>query len=981
MIVRRCFIMVDRSETSNANLEDITKALEDMDSLDIKLFNDTFKNSNSNSVLKDFNIQSDGEIKKKVIFKDSNEDDLLTDLLSDEEISVKEEKNLFTSNIKSNLMEDLFKIKNPVTSANIRSNNELGFHFEQAEANRLSSQKLPDYSISENNFASQNESIKDRNTQKLKNVSRNEEDILTSLIDKSDVIDKTRRPSLREHLFENQSNLSNVMDSIIPKDNKKIELETVAQSTNIIHESKLDTTNVSTRSFTKESRRGRRNTKIVNDPLGLLSADLLLDQSPELVSNGNVPPKNSIIQNTKTEKDLPEWLGGSKKLEDKKSEIRMEAIAEIDKIDASKKNVEIHDANSTINLKTSGANDLGDASIFPEHFTLLYSTQLNQQNALVNMQQQEHELRTAAILSQQNEQLNKISSAQHSMMHNQEEQFNALLKLQFEKQLLLEKQIKMQQERINQYIHVLMTQPGSVSSTTSIYTSCKSDLCEDEKKFVNEIKDMKDIIKRLEGEKSKLENKLSTIDEKYNNEISFQAEFYERQISFLKDSITKSEERVKQEIEYLETNYITKFEKLRDEKLQLENQCKEEIHNLKNKHAQHIEELCKLHSENVTLLQREYYNIIESISKAKQIEAQMIETMTTRKTDIEDILQKANVIIEGMVENKNRLEIKHNEIMESEANILKLQEDDIKAQKHELKYQNSVLEEHRNKFIETTEKFDTHLTQLITELQKQSTLYTQATETLQKKTTNLLREKELFEEKMKWERDYMQALKEAWVKEQEKQLKLLAEEKEVIAIEKTHLEVLNKLKSNSGETIKVELETAIKTAQDANASASREKLKWQEKINELNVYKQILQDKENLLILHAKELEYLTQSALTKKEEGVKALKNAKHLENQNKEKFNQLQIQIQALMEREKKVATERYNVTKDKIKGVLSAYETERPERDVSHNFQNEIIPSSGIQSKSEITTELMSIVDPNLIMLKLNIDDDFKSINKYM
>lgn len=204
-------------------------------------------------------------------------------MLSDEEISVKEGKNLFTSNIKSNLMEDLFKIKNPVTSANIRSNNELGFHFEQAEANRLSSQKLSDYSISENNFASQNESIKDIDTQKLKNVSRNEEDILTSLIDKSDVIDKTRRPSLIEHLFENQSNLSNVMDSIIPKNNKKIELETKAQSTNTIHESKLDTTNVSTRSFTKESRRGRRSTKIVNDPLGLLSTDLLLDQSPELV--------------------------------------------------------------------------------------------------------------------------------------------------------------------------------------------------------------------------------------------------------------------------------------------------------------------------------------------------------------------------------------------------------------------------------------------------------------------------------------------------------------------------------------------------------------------------------------------------------------------------------------------------------------------------------------------------------------------------
>lgn len=55
------------------------------------------------------------------------------------------------------------------------------------------------------------------------------------------------------------------------------------------------------------------------------------------------------------------------------------------------------------------------------------------------------------------------------------------------------------------------------------------------------------------------------------------------------------------------------------------------------------------------------------------------------------------------------------------------------------------------------------------------------------------------------------------------------------------------------------METAVKIAQEATISANRDKLKWQEKINELNIHKQILQDKENLLILRAKELEYLTQ--------------------------------------------------------------------------------------------------------------------------
>ncbi|XP_017765415.1 PREDICTED: synaptonemal complex protein ZEP1 [Eufriesea mexicana] len=970
--------MVERTKISNTNLEDITKALEDMDSLDMELFNDSFKKTKSTNVIKDSNKQSDAEIKKKVIFKDPNEDDLLTDLLSDEETSVKEKKNLFASSSKSSLMEDLFKIKNPVTyMTSISSSNELEHHFEQKETNQLFSQKLNGYSASKNNFTiPQSESPKEKNRQKLRNVSKNEEDILINLSNVSDG-DKVKRSSLKENLFENQPHSSNFINSIIPKNIKKTESETMIQ------ESKLDSIDLSTsKLLTKEFRRGRRNTKIINNPLGLLPTDVLSDQSLELVTNENMSIKNAVIQNTKAVKDLPEWLGGSKKIEDTKSEMQNEETAKIDRVVTSNQNVEIHNTNIAVDSKIPGANDSEGTSISPKPFKLLFDTQqLNQQNALINMEQQEHELRTAALLSQQNEQLHKVSNSQHSMLCNQEEQFNALLKLQFEKQVLLEKQIKMQQERINQYFHVLMTHSMPISSSTTIHTCCKTDLDEERKEFTNEIKETKNIIKKLEGEKSKLENELSIIKEKHDNELTFQAEFYERQMKFLKEVIIKSEKRVKQEIEYLETDYIAKLEKLKNEKLQMENQYKEEIHNLKDEHAQHIQELCKLHDENIKLLQKEYSNIIENISKAKQMEDQIIQTMTTRRTDIEDILQKASVIIEGMAENKKVLEINHNEIMKLKENTLKIQEDNIKAQTLELKYQNNSLEEYRNKFIQTTEKLDIRLTQLIIELQKQCTLCNQTEETLEKRTMSLLRERELFEEKMKWERDYMQALKESWIKEQEKQLKLLAEEKEVIAMEKAQLEVLNKLKNNNSEIVKIELEAAIKTAQEAAESANRERLIWQEKINELNTQKQVLQDNENLLILRAKELEYLTQSTLTKREEGIKALKDAKHLEDQNKEKFNQLQIQIEALMEREKKTAIEKYNITKGRMN--LSVYENEKPEKDInmSHNFQNDIISFSEMQSKSEIPTEFMNIIDPNLIMLKFNFNDEFNSTSKYM
>ena len=118
--------------------------------------------------------------------------------------------------------------------------------------------------------------------------------------------------------------------------------------------------------------------------------------------------------------------------------------------------------------------------------------------------------------------------------------------------------------------------------------------------------------------------------------------------------------------------------------------------------------------------------------------------------------------------------------------------------------------------------------------------------------------------------------------------------------------------------------------------------------------------------MRAKELEHLTLSALTKREEGIKALKDAKHLENQHKEKLGLLQTQFKALIEREKKVATEQYNVANSRLqreRTISLTCETEKPERDVNipRDFRNEILPFPIMHSTSQITPELINIMDP--------------------
>lgn len=80
--------------------------------------------------------------------------------------------------------------------------------------------------------------------------------------------------------------------------------------------------------------------------------------------------------------------------------------------------------------------------------------EFDQQSAMINLQQQEHELRTVVALSQQSEKLNYLLETQKVKLSEQERQFNMLITRQIERQAALEAQMKAQQNRIDEYIQV-----------------------------------------------------------------------------------------------------------------------------------------------------------------------------------------------------------------------------------------------------------------------------------------------------------------------------------------------------------------------------------------------------------------------------------------------------------------------------------------------------------------------------------------------
>jgi len=76
----------------------------------------------------------------------------------------------------------------------------------------------------------------------------------------------------------------------------------------------------------------------------------------------------------------------------------------------------------------------------------------------------------------------------------------------------------------------------------------------------------------------------------------------------------------------------------------------------------------------------------------------------------------------------------------------------------ETKKQQKLLEQEHEKIMKVADRLDSHVTQLMLELEKKSAMLNQALETLQKREQFLSHEKELFEEKVQWERNHLQVI-------------------------------------------------------------------------------------------------------------------------------------------------------------------------------------------------------------------------------
>ncbi|KAG5330881.1 FBF1 factor, partial [Acromyrmex heyeri] len=713
--------------------------MEDMDSMDDKLFNNAFKRNPS--------IENS---RKRITFAD--EDDPLVSLLADNEDLSSNQKIPVTVKDKRSIIDDLFskKVSKELLSDSKSDEKEIGL-------------------------------MSALNTTEIERL-------------KSD--DKIKKLSLMQDLFGDMHTSLPLKESV-SKRSVQFELDVTQPSAEVSKTQSQHSTYAPTSFGTRESRRGKRTSEIINDPLGLFFLDTTSNQAKQTVNinslETHIVPAELDKQKLEIKEYLPNWLEPKKVSEDKKS------------------------------------SDYVQDKVTPTE-ELFSKYRRASSDKIIQEMPQDDKIMVTKSLPQEKKKLLNLSD-------NQEIEIN-----EYEKQEIEENYAKQSNTTVVPIISDINTNSENVRNI-----------------LTHKSIDYEKAIHNLELEKSHL-----------------------RQIGFLQERTDTLEKKMQQELECLETNYEAKIEKLKNNEVQIETFYKEE-----KEHAQFIEEIHKRHFQNVRLLQKEHFDTIENILKMREVENLAMTTIAAHKTDLQDLLQKANFIIENIKIVQEKTDQRDDQSVKLREYYLKNQEEDMQIQNVEIKKQQKLLEQEHEKIMKVADKLDSHVTQLMLKLEKKSVELNQTLETLQKREQSLSHEKEMFEEKVQWERNHLQILRESWFNEQEKQLKTLTKEKGVIAAKKKQYEVLKTIKSNSDNFTKIELAAAIKAAQDATTLANQERLKWQEKIKYLEVQQQALQEREYRLLARAQDLENFTQIAFEKNEEATKSLRDAHYIENEHKTKFD----------------------------------------------------------------------------------------------
>ncbi|RZC39276.1 fas-binding factor 1, partial [Asbolus verrucosus] len=684
----------------------------------------------------------------------------------------------------------------------------------------------------------------------------------------------------------------------------------------------------------RERRRGRRRSTGLMDPLGLFSNEPNIPSKQEeadttksktVLSGSDESAYSKPIHSKSTpnisDQGLPDWLGGST-IKQSKSENALNKKSEQPKHEVEAetpiKEVPKPTEKTTIPLETQESQAETLNSILTQQ--KLAHSHMEYHNTAIALQQQESQLLMALQLKKYEENVSEMQQMQQEVLMKQEQQFNMLLERQFAKQQIMENNMRLQQERINNHIQMLIAQPPINKHLTQ---------------------EERSELKKTESEENMkiYENIISSLKQRQHEEIFLLEESYKKQIILLEQSLESVEKRLKTDFEKVSEVFEEKIKALHTQHEEEINKYKQKIQEIETQHAEELKQIRENNTRIIDEIKYEYSTLLENIKEAKKSESILFNESSSYIQKLDSNIEILYSNSKNIQELRTQMERDYGVLSKAREESLKVKEEEIVCKYIILSYINTVsifflfvvMRATLEKCRESAEKERAELLGLVRSLEtkvaeqnqnsrEERWAFQQAASTLAARSAALDREAEFNRASIEREREqlkakFFQTLKESVLAEQENMILQLTEEKLAASAEKARLETSSKLMNYDTQRAKTEIDAAIKIAKEATEMADKEREHLHREKCEVERLKRFLLDQERKLSLREVEVENSMRVAEQKISEGEKAISESKTIENKYNERLKDLQNQLVLLSNREKKLAEEKISLSKERF------------------------------------------------------------------
>ncbi|XP_058122456.1 fas-binding factor 1 homolog [Anopheles ziemanni] len=557
--------------------------------------------------------------------------------------------------------------------------------------------------------------------------------------------------------------------------------------------------------------------------------------------------------------------------------------------------------------------------------TSLQLVEAETQNALAAMLQQEFQLSVAGQLKNQEHALLDMQQKQQAILRRQEAQFNELLQKQMQRHSALEDMLTKQQQRINANIQLIMSQPVTMATTSYPPEhhpphAPEKDPGESPEEDPGAKVELQTDVKRLEMEKLRLEDLLANLAANHEQELSLLESSYKKQASFLEDSMKIMEVRLRNDTKQLEEFYKAKVDALEQEKLKLVQMHAGKVREIEDSHQKVIEKMKQTYEENLEQLRQDHREMIGSIRESKMLEFSAVQenqSYLQALRSASSYLENASGDIQQL---RDTLQDQIEFAQKEKERQLEAREKQVADQQRLIERTREAAAEENVRMLNLIEMLESKVTEMTKASSEERWEFQQKFVKLEAERQGFEKEKQFLRERQQREEDRIAELKQMQLEEHARLMDKVNQERQTLLEERAKLETMAQLQSKSlpvagGGGSRVEVEAALKVAEEAARQADVEKERYLQLQRQFEAKRRELMTRESKLRESTDEMESAIERARLRERNAENVYRSLRRAEQNVQLKVELVQRQFREVSEREDRLAKDKIELSKERL------------------------------------------------------------------